>query len=133
MEKAKARTFRIRGKVWRYPGPSGWYFINTGLKVAAAVRFFEDLQKVGWGYVKVSARVGRTEWETTLFPSKENDFLLAIKASVRKSEGIREGDLIGIGITLHLVEERTLKAEEKARPGKDPGIKRAKKRISRMP
>lgn len=93
-------TFRIKGKVWRYPGPAGWYFVNTGKKVAADIRFLEGLYKVGWGYVRVSAKVGHTRWETTLFPSKQHGYLLAIKASVRKQEEIAEGDILQVEFTL---------------------------------
>lgn len=100
MGKSEERTFQIRGKVWRYPGPAGWFFVNTGREVADGIRFFEDLEKVGWGYIKVTAQVGRTQWDTTLFPTKEKDFLLAIKASVRKAEGIQEGDLLDLRFTL---------------------------------
>lgn len=99
-KKAGDRTFRIQGKVWRYPGPAGWFFVNTGLKVAGEIRFFEDLQKVGWGFIKVSARVGLTQWHTTLFPTKEKDFLLAIKASIRKAEGIEAGQVLEVTFTL---------------------------------
>jgi hypothetical protein len=102
----RKRAFRIQGKVWRYPGPAGWYFVNTGPKVAEAIRFFEDLQKVGWGYIKVSAQVGRTRWDTTLFPTKEKDFLLAIKASVRKAEDIAEGEVIEVRFTLNGIEPK---------------------------
>lgn len=118
----KSRDFRIQGKVWRYPGPAGWYFVNTGPKVAREIRFFEDLQKVGWGYIKVSAQLGGTRWETTLFPTKEKDFLLAIKAAVRKSEGIEEGDVLEVSFTLPTATGNPRKPESKAgkklvRPG----------------
>jgi hypothetical protein len=99
------RTFPIQGKVWRYPGPAGWFFVNTGLKVAEEIRFFEDIRKVGLGYIKVTAQVGGTRWDTTLFPTKEKDFLLAIKAKVRKSEGIEEGQVLKASITLHSPED----------------------------
>lgn len=96
----KARTFRIQGKVWRYPGAAGWFFVNTGKEIAADIRFLEDVQKVGWGYVRVTAQVGRTRWDTTLFPTKEKDFLLAVKASVRKAEKIEAGDVIRVEFSL---------------------------------
>jgi hypothetical protein len=98
--KAKARTFRIRGKVWRYPGAGGWFFVNTGPKVAEEIRFCEELVKVGWRYIKVRAEVGRTRWETTLFPTREKDFLLALKGEVRRAEGIEEGDEVKVRFTV---------------------------------
>lgn len=52
IKKLKKRSFRIRGEVGRYPGPPGWSFVNTGLAVAADTLCFEDLVKVGWGYIQ---------------------------------------------------------------------------------
>ncbi len=98
--KSEDRTFSIHGKVWRYPGPAGWFFLNTGPKVAEEIRFFDDIGKVGWGYIKVTAQIGGTRWDTTLFPTKEKDFLLAIKAQIRKSERIEEGKVLDAFITL---------------------------------
>lgn len=40
-------------------------------------------------------RIGETEWETSLFPArKTRSYLFAIKASVRKDEGIVDGSRI---------------------------------------
>jgi hypothetical protein len=88
--------FTIRKKVWRYPGAAGWYFVTLDKALADEIRFVESVRKVGLGYVCVKARVGRTRWSTTLFPTKEKEFLLAIKAAVRKAEGIGDGDMIEV-------------------------------------
>jgi len=45
--------------------------------------------------VPVRVKIGETEWETSLFPQgKTGTYLFAIKASVRKVEGIEEGSVI---------------------------------------
>jgi hypothetical protein len=55
-------------------------------------------------------------YPTTLFPTQEKDFLLAIKASVRKSEGIEEGDTLDVAFTLPSPGEMSRISEKK--PGK---------------
>jgi hypothetical protein len=115
-------AFAIRSMVWRYPGDAGWFFVNTGPKVAESIRWFEEVEKVGWGYVKVLARIGETEWATTLFPTKEKDFLLAIKAAVRKAEGIKEGDLIDIRFTLSMPQDALDAVGRKARGKKEAKV-----------
>lgn len=45
----------------------------------------------GWGVIPVRARVGATEWKTSLFP-KDGSYIVPIKASVRKAERLGEGD-----------------------------------------
>jgi hypothetical protein len=57
-------------------------------------------KRIAWGYIPVTAKLGTTEWKTTLFPSKEGPYLLAIKASVRKKEAIEEGDAVSASCIL---------------------------------
>ncbi|WP_229955888.1 DUF1905 domain-containing protein [Parasphingorhabdus litoris] len=49
--------------------------------------------KRGWGAVKVEAKIGETVWQTSIFPGiDENAYVLPVKASVRKTEGIVVGN-----------------------------------------
>jgi len=49
----------------------------------------------GWGVIPVQVRIGKTEWQTSLFP-KDGRYLVPIKASVRKAETLEEGDEVTI-------------------------------------
>lgn len=93
-------TFVVTGTVWRYPGPGGWYFVTVDEAAASFIRNCGDVNRVGWGFVAVTARIGTTAWATKLFPDKERGYLLAIKAAVRKKERIQEGDAVSVAITL---------------------------------
>jgi hypothetical protein len=51
--------------------------------------------KRGWGSLPVEVTVGKTTWRTSIFPDKKaGAYLFPLKASVRKKEGISEGDMI---------------------------------------
>ncbi len=99
-ERHNPRRFQIKEQVWRYPGAAGWFFVRVGKADASKIRFIEESQKVGWGYICIQAKVGKTTWSTTLFPTKEKDFLIALKAAVRKAEKIEAGDIIKVSFTL---------------------------------
>ncbi len=87
-------------KVWVYPGVGGWHFVYLPKKEALRISA-QHTKKVGFGFIPVTVAVGGTHWKTTLFPSKrEGTYLLAIKASIRKKEGIYEGDTIAITLRL---------------------------------
>jgi hypothetical protein len=86
--------FAASGKIWRYEGPGGWFFLTIDKKTAHGIRFFSEDRTGKLGSVKVRAKIGKTSWETSLFPTKAGEYLLAIKASVRKSEGLSEGDRV---------------------------------------
>jgi hypothetical protein len=92
------RDFTFRGKLYRYPGPGGWHFVDIGRKHAGALRARPKETKVGWGYIPVRARIGKSEWRTTLFSSKEGRYLLAVKKSVRAAEGLGDGDTVTVAV-----------------------------------
>jgi hypothetical protein len=54
----------------------------------------------GSAFVRVRATLGKTSWTTTLFPTKDGPYLLAIKADVRKKESVDEDDQVSISCTL---------------------------------
>ena len=49
--------------------------------------------------IPVSARVGSTEWTTSLFP-KDGSYLVPIRDSVRRAEGRDVGDSIHVSLTV---------------------------------
>ena len=53
----------------------------------------------GWGVIPVRARIGATEWTTSLFP-KDDRYLAPIKASVRQAENLAEGDEVTIRLAV---------------------------------
>ncbi len=89
----------IKAMVWKYPGPAGWYFVSADKKTSALLRAHKG-KRIAWGYIPVKAKLGTTEWATTLFPSKEGPYLLAIKANVRRKEMIDEGDLVSVSCSI---------------------------------
>ncbi|MCC3862044.1 DUF1905 domain-containing protein [Pseudemcibacter aquimaris] len=86
--------FEITAPMWIYQGKGAWHFITIDGEEAAKVRFFTDpantgRKRRGWGSVKVTATIGNTTWETSMFPSKDLEgYVLPIKKDVRKAEGI---------------------------------------------
>jgi hypothetical protein len=89
----------VKGKVWQYPGPGGWHFVNLNRRDSKRIRDFPLAKTVAWGYVRVKATIGKTTWDTTLFPGKNGIYMIAIKAVVRKKENIRLDDMVQIKIT----------------------------------
>ncbi|NLP85896.1 DUF1905 domain-containing protein [Microbacterium sp. CFH 90308] len=64
----------------------------------------EDIREIprpyrGFGAVRVRARIGRSEWTTSIFPdSKSGSYVLPLKKSVRDAEGIVEGGPVVVRI-----------------------------------
>jgi hypothetical protein len=45
--------------------------------------------------IPADVRIGKTKWRTSLFP-KDGRYIVPIKASVRKSENLEEGDEVTV-------------------------------------
>jgi Domain of unknown function (DUF1905) len=53
----------------------------------------------GSGMIPVRAQIGETTWKTSLFP-KNGQYIVPIRASVRKAETLVEGDDVTVSLEL---------------------------------
>ena len=86
----------FRGKVWLYPSEvASWHFVTIPKAVSSKIKEkYSGLSK-GWGSLPVTACIGKTTWTTSIFPdSKSGTYILPLKASVRKREGIFVDDTV---------------------------------------
>ena len=96
------------GPLWRWTGASGtgtWHFLTLdgeageALSGTALMRKLEGMSR-GWGSLKVVATIGESRWSTSVFPAKDTGWILPVKASVRKAEGVSEGDRVEVVLEL---------------------------------
>ena len=89
------------GEIWFWRGPAPWYFVTVPEEQSRAIQAISSIVTYGWGVIPVGARLGRTEWQTSLFP-KDGRYLVPIKAAVRKAEDLAEGDSVTIRLDIRL-------------------------------
>ena len=83
------------GDVFEWRGPAPFFYVAVPDAESAEVRAVASAVTYGWGMVPVAARIGDTEWRTSLFP-KEGRYLVPLKAAIRKAEGIGVGDEVAV-------------------------------------
>lgn len=88
------------GRIFIWRGPAPWFFVAVPAEQSEDIRAISSMVTYGWGVIPVVVRIGRTEWQTSLFP-KDGLYLVPIKASVRKAEHIDEGDMVTIHLDVH--------------------------------
>ncbi len=89
-------------KLWIYPGNAAWHFVTVPKKESEKVKVVAKKAKRGWGSVRVRAKIGKTSFDTSVFPdTKSGTYLLPVKAAVRRKEGLDEGETLKV--TLHLI------------------------------
>ncbi|RYG24840.1 DUF1905 domain-containing protein [bacterium] len=92
------------GEVWYWRGPSPFYFVTVPKAQAENLKEIMTSVTYGWGMIPVVARIGKTEWTTSLWP-KDGLYILPLKDKVRKTEAIEEGD----NVIAHLEVVRSMK------------------------
>jgi len=99
-------SFTFTAKCWLWQAEkAAWHFVSLPTDKSEEIKFFNDnltTKKRGWGAVKVVARIGQTAWSTSIFPQKTGEYILPIKADVRKAENIVEGGDVEIHLTIDI-------------------------------
>jgi hypothetical protein len=94
-------NIEFTGKIWFWRGPAPFYFVSIPAKQSEDLKVISGIVTYGWGMIPVHVRIGKTYWETSLFP-KDGVYIVPIKASVRKAEDLEEGDEVTIRLEVRL-------------------------------
>lgn len=98
----KNPTYKMKGKVWLYPSETAaWHFVSLPEPQSRQISQTFGALKRGFGSLRVMVTIGKISFLTSIFPDhKTGTYLLPLKASVRKSEGIKTGDTITFTIAI---------------------------------
>ena len=98
----KSRTYKIKAKIWLYPGENAnWHFLTVPKKETSTIDARYKSMKKAWGSLPVQVTIGKTTWNTSIFPdTKSGTYLLPVKAIVRRKESLEAGDLVTYTITI---------------------------------
>ena len=88
--------YETEAELWLWSGGS-WHFLTLPPDVSAGLKTLRGSPN-GFGSMRVAATIGETSWKTSVFPTKEGDFLLPVKADVRKKEGLVPGDTVKLAV-----------------------------------
>lgn len=88
-------NIEFTGKIWFWKGPAPWFFVTIPPDESHDIKAISASVTYGWGVIPVHVRIGKTEYQTSLFP-KDGLYLVPIKASVRKAEHLEEGDIVTV-------------------------------------
>lgn len=92
--------FKITGKLWIYPGMGAWHFLTVDKKTTKTIKSITSHLRRGFGSVRISVQIGKTKWKTSIFPTKEGEFILPVKSQVRKVENLLADKKITANITI---------------------------------
>lgn len=87
------------GELWWWKGPAPWHFITVPEDDSGAIDDVSDVASYGWGCIPVKARIGDTDWTTSLIP-KDGRYLVPVKTAVRAAEGLELGDTARVRLVI---------------------------------
>ena len=90
---------QFSGEIIHWRGPSPFHFVTVPDEESAAIEAVSSVVTYGWGAIPVRARIGRTDFTTSLFP-KGDLYLVPVKDAVRRAEQLALGD--EVTVRLHL-------------------------------
>ena len=89
----------VTGGVWHWRGPAPFHFVTVPDGACDHLRDVARDVTYGWGMIPVRARIGATEWTTSLFP-KDGRYLVPLRDSVRTAEEIDVGDVVTVRLSV---------------------------------
>ena len=95
------RLITVNGPLWLWSGEGGnWHFITVPEDQSGELRAESLASRRGFGSVKVEVTANGVTWRTSVFPLKSGDYILPVKAKVRRDAGISAGDTVTVSIEL---------------------------------
>jgi hypothetical protein len=83
------------GGIIFWHGPAPYLFVAVPEGPSRDLKVISARVTYGWGVIPVRARIGETEWKTSLFP-RDSLYLVPIRISVQKAEDLHVGDTVAI-------------------------------------
>lgn len=94
-----SKTYRFKGEVWRWPGLGGWHFVSLPKMLSGDIRKLGRPR--GVRFLRVRVTLGKSSWETALFPHRESQtYLISIKRKIREIERVWENDKVNLRLEL---------------------------------
>lgn len=92
---------KFSGEIWFWRGPAPWHFITVPDPESAELEATSAIVSYGWGMIPVTAQIGGTRWQTSLFP-KDGRYIVPVKAWVREAEELDIGDTVTVRLNVDL-------------------------------
>lgn len=87
------------GEVFLWEARSdSWFFVALPSELSADIQEIPRVPR-GFGSVRVLARIGGSQWRTSIFPDAQRGaYVLPLKRTVRLAEGIADGQHLAVSL-----------------------------------
>ena len=83
--------------LWEARRADTWTFVSVPPELSEEIRDrAAALPPAGFGSVRVAVTIGRSTWQTSVFPGDDGRYGLPVKKAVRKAECVENGDRVRV-------------------------------------
>jgi len=87
--------------LWDARKDETWTLVSLPVDDAEEIRHRTDGMTNGFGSVRVTATIGASTWQTSIFPDHAGrTYVLPVKKAVRTAEGLAPGDSARVAVEL---------------------------------
>jgi Domain of unknown function (DUF1905) len=87
--------------LWDARTQDSWTFVSLPADESEEIRDLVGGRVAGFGSVRVTATIGATRWQTSIFPdAAKGVYTLPVKKAVRRAEGLAAGDSARVTVEL---------------------------------
>jgi Domain of unknown function (DUF1905) len=79
------------GEMWWCKGPSPWHSITVPEEDCGRMEAASALVRYGCGLIPVTAQIRESFWNMSFYP-KDTQYIVPVKAHVRRADGLDVGD-----------------------------------------
>jgi len=92
-------NLQFSGELWHWRGPAPFHFVTVPDAESAALESVSGMVSYGWGMIPVHARIGETDFTTSLWP-RNGGYIVPIKDKVRSAERLELGDTVNVRLAV---------------------------------
>jgi hypothetical protein len=90
---------QFSGEIVEWRGPAPYLFVPVPEPERTAIASVAREVTYGWGCIPAAARIGGTDFTTSLFP-RDGGYLVPVKVKVQRAEEVDVGDTVTVRLTI---------------------------------
>jgi len=90
---------KFSGELWYWRGPAPFHFVKVPAAQSAKIKEISKGVTYGWGAIPVMAKIGKTEFTTSIFP-KDGHYLVPVKNAVRFAEELEVDNVVKVSMEI---------------------------------
>lgn len=91
--------FQFTSLLWEWESRDNWFFVSLSRDASEEIAQLPFPPR-GFGSIPVQATIGRSTWQTSIFPQSDGIYVLPVRKAVREKEALEKDDRVDVEVEL---------------------------------